>query len=388
MPSSEPIDSRNSLAHKIRNRSSKVFQATSEIHAQNRWCLTGTPIQNSLEDFGSLIAFIGVPPFGTRDQFRFWISSPILHTRQSSLQILRKLVRATCLRRTKALPHLSSGLNLPRKTERVEVLELAPDERELYDFFKRRSYLLFDKVSESGAESNMASKSDARAETQRQRRVAVEDIPDLTRRKGAGNIIVLISVLRMICDHGEALLPRVALDAWRSRDAGAVSWAVMETAAKAESSCCACGQSIDGNGDEQESDMSGPSCKDKHIAREACVTTADCPPTAPECPKRSAANHLPSASASPRKDATQASRTSPSSKVSAIIRNVLSQLQSRDTVGKADGPVKRYVPLRDQLLLKSDTLLVTLIYMLLNGYLHLGEWFTVSSFQTGQACWT
>jgi SNF2 family DNA or RNA helicase len=238
------------------------------------------------------------------------------------------------------------ALKLPRKTERVEVLELAPGERELYDFFKRRSHLLIEKVSESDAKAKMASKSDSRTRKRRQGRVAAKDIPEATRRKGAGNIIVLISVLRMICDHGEALLPSVALDAWRNRDAGAVSWAVLEMAAKAESSCCVCGQSINGEGDKQESNAIGLTCTNKHKTCEACVAAVESLPTTPECPKCSAAADVPSALASPHRNVIPAPRPSPSSKVSAIMRNVLSGLQNKDSVINTDLPVKRHVSLQ------------------------------------------
>ncbi|KAJ9150780.1 Helicase, C-terminal [Pleurostoma richardsiae] len=198
-------------AHRIRNRSSQIFRATCEVRAHNRWCLTGTPIQNSLGDFGSLLAFIGVPPFVTREQFRFWISSPILSNQQHSLQILRKLVRATCLRRTKAHPYLASTLKLPRKTERVEIVELAPYERELYNFFKRRSYLLAAEDVSPDLEAGGPKAMKRRRKPAKKGRGS-ESLP----RKNAGNIIVLISVLRMICDHGETLLPRIALEAWPS----------------------------------------------------------------------------------------------------------------------------------------------------------------------------
>lgn len=337
------------LAHKIRNRSSKIFHATCEIPAHYRWCLTGTPIHNSLDDFGSLLAFIGVPPFVTRDQFKFWISSPALHNRQHSLQTLRKLVRATCLRRTKALPRLSSTLNLPPKTEHLEILELAPDERELYDFFKRRSYLLTNESSKP--DHPKAGSKASRAKTARRRpraaaAAAAETTSEVTtRRRSAGNIIVLISVLRMICDHGEALLPRVALQAWRNRDAGAVGWGVLQTAAETKRSCCICSRGIDGEeeeGQKPEVDVLEFSCN-KHVACEACVAAHteddDVPRICPAC--STATEDISSASASPCRG-SQA--YSPSSKVSALLRNILPTLKSKDdSVDGTNPPVKRYV---------------------------------------------
>ncbi|XDG06032.1 hypothetical protein ABKA04_005647 [Annulohypoxylon sp. FPYF3050] len=48
-------------AHEIRNRTTKQFQAIASISASHRWCLTGTPIQNSLDDLGALVSFLKNP---------------------------------------------------------------------------------------------------------------------------------------------------------------------------------------------------------------------------------------------------------------------------------------------------------------------------------------
>ena len=328
----------NFTAHKIRNRSSQIFQATCELPAHNRWCLTGTPIQNSLDDFGSLLAFIGVTPFVTREQFKFWISSPILSNRKHSLVTLRKLVRATCLRRTKAHPHLRSTLNLPPKTELIDLVELESSERELYDFFKRRSYLLVNKGS--NAETEGGSKVNVKAR-KRQRVARTETITDLKRPKSTGNIIVLLSVLRMICNHGEALLPRVALEAWRNRDTSAVSWTMLQTAAERKWSCCVCDQAIIRDEEDRwEDDLVEFSCK-KHVACETCITRTE--DVAPTCPKCSIANNSSSASVSLR---SSIPAYHPSSKVSALLRNVLPTLQGKDSISSDNPPVKRYVLLK------------------------------------------
>lgn len=42
-------------AHQIRNTSSMQSKAACEIQAERRWCVTGTPVQNRLEDLGALI---------------------------------------------------------------------------------------------------------------------------------------------------------------------------------------------------------------------------------------------------------------------------------------------------------------------------------------------
>ena len=49
-------------AHYIKNRQTKVANATFQLFSTYRWCLTGTPIQNRLDDIYSLIAFIKFQP--------------------------------------------------------------------------------------------------------------------------------------------------------------------------------------------------------------------------------------------------------------------------------------------------------------------------------------
>ncbi|KAH7148333.1 SNF2 family N-terminal domain-containing protein [Dactylonectria macrodidyma] len=191
-------------AHRIRNRSSKIFEDVCKLQAKYRWCLTGTPIQNYLDDFGSLLSFIRVPPLETKDSFHTHIVEPVKQKKDTGLAMLRKVVAATCLRRTKE-DH-AKMLDLPLKIESVEQVEMDRNDRRLYEFFKRFSYLTagLDKTS---------------------------------RKKAATNILVLISMLRLICDHGEALLPDSALTAWRNRDEKALTWEMLESTIKRCVSC-------------------------------------------------------------------------------------------------------------------------------------------------------
>ncbi|KAK7943140.1 uncharacterized protein PG986_012253 [Apiospora aurea] len=47
--------------HHIRNPASKQARAANGLRPQMRWCLTGTPIQNKLDDLGSIVKFLKVP---------------------------------------------------------------------------------------------------------------------------------------------------------------------------------------------------------------------------------------------------------------------------------------------------------------------------------------
>ncbi|KAF5530925.1 SNF2 family domain-containing protein [Fusarium mexicanum] len=174
-------------AHHIRERSTQTFKAVTALRTSRKWCLTGTPIQNRLDDYGALLAFIGVPPFISKSLFDFWIVKPVTQGTTEGLRRLKLLVSATCLRRTK--DSVSETLNLPDRKVHECIVQLDPDDRELYDFFKKNGSHL---VANRGfGASDTANKT--------------------------GSILPIINTLRLICNHGQRLLPDFALEAWSRR---------------------------------------------------------------------------------------------------------------------------------------------------------------------------
>ncbi|CAI4219825.1 unnamed protein product [Parascedosporium putredinis] len=98
--------------------------ATLKLEARSRWCLTGTPIQNKIEDLGALATFCGYRPL-TKGEFRKRILGPLYLASSQAPEELRTYLRAFCLRRH----HDILDLPLP---EEVEVsLALSEAERRL-----------------------------------------------------------------------------------------------------------------------------------------------------------------------------------------------------------------------------------------------------------------
>lgn len=95
------------IAHVIRHQSTGQFRAVSTISSRNRWCLTGTPIQNSLKDLGALVKFLRVPLLETSQEFLNHIISPIESGSSHGVSSLRLLLKSLCLRRTNELLRLS-----------------------------------------------------------------------------------------------------------------------------------------------------------------------------------------------------------------------------------------------------------------------------------------
>ncbi|KAH8688376.1 SNF2 family N-terminal domain-containing protein [Ilyonectria robusta] len=108
-------------AHTIRNWSTKQFSAVNDIPAHIRWCMTGTPIQNGLEDLGSLVRFLRVPVLEDIGTFRRHICAGPGSTRtlKQNLPNLHLLLRSICLQRTQDL----LGLRSTTKIFRLDFLE-------------------------------------------------------------------------------------------------------------------------------------------------------------------------------------------------------------------------------------------------------------------------
>jgi SNF2 family DNA or RNA helicase len=103
-------------AHEIRNKRSKLFKSVCRINSDIKWVVTGTPVFNSMDDFVSLCAFLGIE--------------------KSLVQgMTNKIKDIYILRRTKDdLAKINERLRLPQcHFENVE-LDMFPDERQLYEF--------------------------------------------------------------------------------------------------------------------------------------------------------------------------------------------------------------------------------------------------------------
>jgi DNA repair protein RAD5 len=76
-------------AHTIKNATTEVARACCLVQAERRWALTGTPIQNSLDDMFSLMKFLKHEPW---DQGRWWkktISDPHAAGDKRAMTVLR-----------------------------------------------------------------------------------------------------------------------------------------------------------------------------------------------------------------------------------------------------------------------------------------------------------
>ena len=106
------------------------------MKAHFRVALTGTPIENYLDELWSLFAIINPGLLGSRESFGRRFATPIERNRDASaLQSLRALIRPFMLRRTKSAV-LSE---LPPRTEVTLEIDLPEDERAFYEPMRLRA---------------------------------------------------------------------------------------------------------------------------------------------------------------------------------------------------------------------------------------------------------
>jgi len=117
-------------AQAIKNPRSLAARTVRQVSAQHRMCLSGTPVENNLEELWSLFDFLMPGFLGDAERFRSYFRMPIERAgNQQRLEALRDAVTPFILRRMKE----SVAKDLPPKTEIVRPVELGDEQRELYE---------------------------------------------------------------------------------------------------------------------------------------------------------------------------------------------------------------------------------------------------------------
>jgi SNF2 family DNA or RNA helicase len=162
-------------AQNIKNENTKQSVACATIMAEHRWCLTGTPMMNSVKELYSLIRFLRIKPYNDRTKFSetFRCLYDSKGSIPQAMSKLRALVKAIMLRRLKS--SVIDGkpiLQLPPKIEHVVYAQLTEDEQQFYNQLQHNSQVQFSKYLRAG-----------------------------TVGKNYSNILVLLLRLRQACCH-------------------------------------------------------------------------------------------------------------------------------------------------------------------------------------------
>lgn len=166
-------------AQNIKNPEAKQSQAARELQAQFRIALTGTPVENRLQELWSILDFLNPGYLGARQFFQRRFGIPIeKYGDTASLQTLRSLVQPFILRRLKTDREIIQ--DLPEKQEMTVFCGLAAEQAQLY---------------QKMVEASLAE---------------IESAEGLQRR---GMILALLVKLKQICNHPAQFLKESALGA-------------------------------------------------------------------------------------------------------------------------------------------------------------------------------
>jgi len=94
-------------AHTIRNSKTRAFKGVSQIKADRKLALTGTPFVNTSDDIYSLLSFLGVQPLNDKSIFTRAITQPIKNGDEIGLTRLRTTMGFLSLRRSKQNVNIS-----------------------------------------------------------------------------------------------------------------------------------------------------------------------------------------------------------------------------------------------------------------------------------------
>jgi SNF2 family DNA or RNA helicase len=132
-----------------------------------RWAITGTPIQNKLTDFASIVKFLQVYPYSEDGVFEDDISRPWQKEDPQGFLRLKTLVRTIAISRTKAV------VNLPPRMDEIHHLDFSSEERQKYDSARLQTVAILQAA-----------------------------ISSANQRRNTFNALKRLNMLRLICSHG------------------------------------------------------------------------------------------------------------------------------------------------------------------------------------------
>ncbi|XP_041594388.1 DNA repair and recombination protein RAD54-like isoform X2 [Vulpes vulpes] len=133
--------------HRLKNSENQTYQALDSLNTSRRVLISGTPIQNDLLEYFSLVHFVNSGILGTAHEFKKHFELPILKGRDAAaseadrqlgeerLRELTSIVNRCLIRRTSDI--LSKYL--PVKIEQVVCCRLTPLQTELYKRFLKQA---------------------------------------------------------------------------------------------------------------------------------------------------------------------------------------------------------------------------------------------------------
>ncbi|CDH59294.1 dna repair protein rad5 [Lichtheimia corymbifera JMRC:FSU:9682] len=195
-------------AQQIKNKNTRSAISCSELRSRKRWCLTGTPMQNHVDELYSLLRFLRIPPLDNYQTFKKTVSVPIqMGQGELAFERLKVVLMAVMLRRTKKILHTSNAessssssstnhvsgspgsshetlsLQLPSRDKKDVVLNFSKSERVLYELLSAKTKSTVEQLFRAGkGERNYL------------------------------NMLCMLLRLRQACDHPQLVLRSIRAD--------------------------------------------------------------------------------------------------------------------------------------------------------------------------------
>lgn len=175
-------------AQSIKNHRTQVARACWGLRAKRRWCLSGTPIQNAVDDLYSYFRFLRYDPYAVYKSFCSNIKVPIHKNPTNGYKKLQAVLKTVMLRRTKGT--LIDGMpiiNLPPKFVSLKKVDFSDEERNFYSRLEADSRAQFKVYAAAG-----------------------------TVKQNYVNILLMLLRLRQACDHPLLVKGYDSNSVWRS----------------------------------------------------------------------------------------------------------------------------------------------------------------------------
>ncbi|XP_042483318.1 helicase-like transcription factor CHR28 [Macadamia integrifolia] len=175
-------------AQSIKNYRTQVARACWGLRAKRRWCLSGTPIQNAVDDLYSYFRFLRYDPYAVYKSFCSMIKVPITKHPTTGYKKLQAVLKTVMLRRTKGT--FIDGqpiINLPPKSIELKKVDFSKEEREFYSRLEADSRAQFEVYAAAG-----------------------------TVKQNYVNILLMLLRLRQACDHPLLVKGYDSSSIWRS----------------------------------------------------------------------------------------------------------------------------------------------------------------------------
>jgi non-specific serine/threonine protein kinase len=120
-------------SQKIKNPAAKTSKVIRTLKAQHKLCLTGTPIENNLNELWSQLTFLNPGMLGSLSKFQEAFIKPIQKADDgSAAEYLRRTIYPFILRRTKNVV----AKELPEKSEIIHYCEMDSSQQKIYNIWR------------------------------------------------------------------------------------------------------------------------------------------------------------------------------------------------------------------------------------------------------------